>query len=125
MAKTLVPNVAREKMALARAGIRTLPAITHIAYGDGGVGADGAVLTPSSTMTVLNHELLRKPYDDKTVTAQCVVTYIGILAEGELGGKSISEIALIDSEGDLTGVQFFKARPDDLEQTFKIDDDFT
>lgn len=125
MAKTLVPNVAREKMALARAGTRTLPAVTHIAYGDGGVDADGVVQTPASTMIALNHELLRKPYDSKEVTAQCVVTYIGTLAEGELGGKSISEIALVDSEGDLAGVQFFKARPDDLEQTFKIDDDFT
>jgi phage-related tail fiber protein len=125
MAKTVVPNVAREKMAKARAGIRTLPPITHVAFGDGGVGSDGEVLTPSSAMTSLNHEILRKPIEGYNVKSQTVITYIGKILEGELGGKSCSEIATIDSEGDLAGVEFFKGKPDDLISTFEIDDDFT
>ena len=76
-------------------------------------------------MTALNHELLRKTISEKRVTAQCVITYVGKLAEGELDGKSVSEIALIDSEGDLANVQFFKGKADDLEQTFEIDDDYS
>ena len=54
-----------------------------------------------------------------------MITYVGKLAEGELDGKSVSEIALIDSEGDLANVQFFKGKADDLEQTFEIDDDYS
>ena len=125
MAVSIVPNVAREKMAKARAGLAELPPITHVAFGDGGCDSDGTVLTPASTMTALNHELLRKTISEKRVTAQCVITYVGKLAEGELDGKSVSEIALIDSEGDLANVQFSKGKADDLEQTFEIDDDYS
>lgn len=125
MAKVTVPNVAREKMADARAGVKTLPAITMIAFGDGGVDENGAVLTPLPTMTALNHELMRKPVTSIEKTGQLGYRYGYTISEGDLGGKSVSEVALIDAEGDLASIEMFKSKADDLDSTYYVIDDFS
>lgn len=125
MAKVTVPNVAREKMADARAGVRTLAPITMIAFGDGGVDSDGIVLTPLPTMTALNHELLRVSVESTEKIGQLSYRYGYTISEGGLGGKSVSEVALIDSEGDLASIEMFKPKADDLDSTYYVIDDFS
>ena len=125
MAKITVPNVAREKMADARAGKKVLPAITMIAFGDGGVNSDGEVLTPLPTMTALNHEILRKPVDSIEKVGQLGYRYSYTIPEGGLDGKSVSEVALIDAEGDLASIEAFRPKADDLDSTYYVLDDFS
>lgn len=125
MAKVAVPNIAKEKMAGARAGKRTLPAIVQIAFGDGGVDETGVVQMPLPTMTELNHELFRKNVDSIEPVGRLGYKYGYTIAEGELQGKSISEVALIDAEGDLASIEMFKPRADDLDSTYYIIDDFS
>ena len=125
MAKVTVPNVSRAKMAAARSGERTLPPIKMIAFGDGGVDENGAVQTPSPTMTKLNHELLRKPVESVEKGGQLGYKYGYTIPEGGLEGKSVSEVALIDEEGDLASIEMFKPKADDLDSTYYVLDDFS
>ncbi len=125
MAKVTVPNVSRAKMAAARSGERTLPPIKMIAFGDGGVDENGAVQTPSPTMTKLNHELLRKPVESVEKVGQLGYKYGYTIPEGGLDGKSVSEVALIDEEGDLASIEMFKPKADDLDSTYYVLDDFS
>ena len=125
MAKVTVPNVSRAKMAAARSGERTLPPIKMIAFGDGGVDENGAVQTPSQTMTKLNHELLRKPVESVEKVGQLGYKYGYTIPEGGLDGKSVSEVALIDEEGDLASIEMFKPKADDLDSTYYVLDDFS
>ena len=125
MAKVTVPNVSRAKMAAARSGERTLRPIKMIAFGDGGVDENGAVQTPSPTMTKLNHELLRKPVESVEKVGQLGYKYGYTIPEGGLDGKSVSEVALIDEEGDLASIEMFKPKADDLDSTYYVLDDFS
>ena len=125
MAKVTVPNVSRAKMAAARSGERTLPPIKMIAFGDGGVDENGAVQTPSPTMTKLNHELLRKPVESVEKVGQLGYKYGYTIPESGLDGKSVSEVALIDEEGDLASIEMFKPKADDLDSTYYVLDDFS
>lgn len=55
-----------------------------------------------------------------------VCRYSCTLEASELAGKSISELALYDADGDLIAIKNFsgKGKDDDLEMTFNIDDTF-
>ena len=124
MAKVTIPNIARGKMADARAVKKQLPPIAKIAFGDGGVDSSGAVITPLPTSTALNHELMRADITTVEKISQTSYRYGYTIAEGGLGGKSVSEVALIDEEGDLASIETFKPKADDLDSTYYVVDDF-
>ena len=79
-------------MAAARSGERTLPPITMIAFGDGGVDESGNIIPLSETDSTLGNELLRKKYDGYTMVSDTECKYECTLTEEELAGKEISEI---------------------------------
>ncbi len=122
----IVTTLARSKMVKARAGEITLPVITGMAFGDGGVDSGGQVIPPTSTQTALNHELLRKAYTAKQTVSSTTIQYDCTLSESELAGEKISEIALYDDDGDLLCIKTFsaKGKDADLELTFSIQDIF-
>lgn len=126
MAEAIVTKTAREKMIKARAGEITLPAISGMAFGNGGVDSGGNVINPSTEQMELNSELLRKPVDGHIFISDTSCRYHCTLLENELAGESISEIGLYDTEGDLIAIKNFspKGKDDDLEMTFNIDDTF-
>ncbi len=126
MADAVVTLAARKKMVQARAGETTLSKIVGVAFGSGGVDADGNVITPEGTQTALKQEILRKPVDKYTFLSDTKCRYECTLAEGELTGEYISEAALYDEEGDLVAIKNFlpKGKDSDLEMRIKIDDEF-
>ncbi len=126
MADAVVTLAARKKMVQARAGETPLPKIMGVAFGSGGVDADGNVITPERTQTALKQEILRKPVDKYTFLSDTKCRYECTLAEGELTGEYISEAALYDEEGDLVAIKNFlpKGKDSDLEMTIQIDDEF-
>ncbi len=126
MADAVVTLAARKKMVQARAGETTLSKIVGVAFGSGGVDADGNVITPEGTQTALKQEILRKPVDKYTFLSDTKCRYECTLAEGELTGEYISEAALYDEEGDLVAIKNFlpKGKDSDLEMTIQIDDEF-
>lgn len=116
----------REKLLKARAEGIPVPRIAGFAFGEGGVDGDGNVIMPDETQNVLLREILRKPIDGYEFQNNLVCRYTCTLAEYELVDKFISEMALYDESGDLVCIKNFKpkAKDDDLEMGFMIDDSF-
>ena len=126
MANVIITKAAREKMVKARAGAITLPIVTGMVFGDGGVDENGEVIAPVEELTELRHELYRKAIDGYTFIEDTTCRYECTLSEPELAGAYISEIGLYDEDGDILCVKSFKknGKDDDLEMTYALDDIF-
>ena len=122
----VVVNKARTKMLKARAGELILPKITGMAFGSGGVDASGNPIAPTRDLTALRNEIFRKDIDGYEFISDLVCRYACTLAANECAGKSISEIAMIDADGDVVAIKSFltKGKDDDMQVTFQIDDQF-
>lgn len=120
---SIITLTGRKKMAEARAGINPLPPITYMAVGDGGVETDGTVKGPGD---VLANELVRKEVGNAIKISDTCYRYKLTLNKGELTGKEISEMALIDEDGDTVAIKNFLKKPkdEDMEMDFEIDDNF-
>ena len=116
----------RKKLAMAGAGEITLPKVEGMAFGDGGVDADGNVLAPIEMQGELTHELYRKVINGYSFPSDTTCRYECSLTESELPRADISEIGLYDEEGDIICIKTFKVKgkDDDLEMIFHIDDMF-
>lgn len=122
----IITKKAREKLVKARAGAILLPKICGMAFGNGGVNADGAVISPAETQAGLTNEIFRKEIDGYSFPEDTVCRYECTLAENELAGAEISEIGLYDEDGDIVCIKTFmrKGKDDDVEQTYIVDDMF-
>lgn len=122
----VITREAREKLVKARAGAIQLPKIVGMAFGNGGVDADGLVIPPSELRGGLFNEIFRKGIDRYSFPAGTVCRYECTLTEDELAGYEISEIGLYDDEGDLVCIKTFKGKGKDagLEMTFQVEDEF-
>lgn len=122
----IVTLAARKKMLRARAGEIPLPKIVGFAFGDGGTDDSGNVLTPDTNQNTLNSELLRKEIDSYTMISEMKCKYECTLENEELAGKSISEIALYDADGDLVAIKncMPKGKDGDFQMKFEIEDCF-
>ena len=130
---------------ITRGAVETIPKITHIAFGDGGLGEDGQPLQPSELQTEWNHEIGRYEIasvdnppmegDDPAVDmvasqlASVIETtnrYTVTIPENDLNGMNINEMALVDADGQLAAVKTFlnKGKDEDVKFTFKFDDEF-
>lgn len=131
MAENLTQNqiitiAGRKKMLRARAGEIQLPKIAGFVFGDGGVDANGNVITPLEHEATLKHELFRKKYDKYTMLSDTKCKYECTLAENELPGADISELGLYDTDGDIITIKRFskKGKDADLSMTFWLNDTF-
>jgi len=108
-----------------------------MAFGSGGVDADGNVIEPTGTETALKAELLKKDIGRPRSTIQqgshsyadnkdppC--RYTVRLGKAELANQNISEQGLFDSDGDLIAYKTFlpKGKDDDMEFIFDMDEVF-
>ena len=121
-----ITAASRQKMVKARAGAITLPPITKMAFGNGGVDGQGNPISPSESATGLNNELLRKNIDGFIFPTATSCRYTCTLSELELAGQNINEVGLIDSAGDFVAIKTMtnKGKDSDLEMTFTVDDIF-
>ncbi len=99
--------------------------ITHIAVGSCGVNSDNSVIVPLAENVALKNEVVRKPYTSSTKTSDTSYEYTIKLEENELVGTFISEMALIDEDGDVVAFSNFLAKgKDETEVTFTIEDNY-
>lgn len=123
--KSVITKIRRKKMAEASHTTGTVAKITHIALGSGGVNADGTVIVPLAENVALKKEVVRKPYASSTKTSDTSYEYTIKLEEDELVGTFISEMALIDEDGDVVAFSNFLAKgKDETEVTFTIEDNY-
>ncbi len=122
----IITKKARENMVKARAGALDLPKIAGMAFGNGGVDADGSVITPQGDQAELVNELYRKEINGFEFTEDTTCRYTCTLTEPELAGEDISEVGLYDENGDIACIKNFKAKgkDGDMEMTFTLDDVF-
>lgn len=115
---------AKRKIILARAGKAQVARIVQMAFGDGGVDADGNLTELPDDQQQLNNEIYRKEITTQEVVSDTQVKYICELNEEELPGKKISELALVDEDGDLVTIKHFavKEKDNDFSFAFKVND---
>lgn len=106
--------------------VETIPPVTHIAFGDGGVDENGQVLEPTEGQQALNHEVARYEIGGVTNPVDTTNRYTVTIPETDLVGVSISEMALVDADGVLAAVKNFlpKGKDDAVRFTFEFDDEF-
>ena len=111
---------------ITRGAIETIPKITHIAFGDGGVGEDGQPLQPNELQTELNNEIGRYAVASVENPVETTNRYSVTVPEADLVGVNISEMALIDGDGVFAAVKNFlpKGKDADVKFTFQFDDEF-
>lgn len=102
-----------------RAGGSTVAPITHMAFGDGGHNPDNSV--KPSGQSALYRERLRKPLDLVLNEDPLSCTGKGSVAQGELIGVTISEVALIDSMGRSVGMVTFPPKVKDGTEAFEFE----
>lgn len=127
MTKAVVTEKAREKIAEARHSTGVVPKVKYIALGTGGTMADGGVRIPLKEDVQLQNEVLRKEYsgaEQKTETSYAYTVHI--LPEDGITGSRISELALIDEDGDALVISCFppKEMLDGIENEFVIYDNY-
>lgn len=122
----IITKTARKKLVQARAGAIQLPKIVGMVFGSDGVDSAGSVQAPTEEQLTLKKEIFRKNIDKYTFTNDTTCKYECTLTESELAGKSISEIGLYDTDGDVLCIKTFtsKGKDADVEMTFTIDDMF-
>ena len=126
MASSVVTKLAKKKMVQARAGMKSLPIVTAMAFGNGAVSQDGSIIDPSEDANDLINLLLTKEIDRYEELSETSIRYYCTLNKSELVGKSINEVALVDADGDLLAIKTFsnKGKDPDMEMVFEIDDMF-
>lgn len=126
MAVGVITSKGREKLCKAHAGAMTLPKITKMAFGNGGVDSSGNVIATTGNETALKHQLLIKNIDSYSFPIPTTATYTLKLSKAELANQNISEQGLFDSTGDLIAYKTFlpKGKDDDMEFTFDMQEIF-
>ncbi len=124
---TVITDKRREKLCKITSGkVSTIGKVTHVAFGDSGVNSGGAVISPTRSQTALNHEVGRYPIGGVTYPVPTTARYTVTIPKTDLGGVSISEAALVDSDGDLCAIRNMlpKGKDDGVEFMFTFDDEF-
>ena len=111
--KGVITVAGRRKLCMAHAGDAALPAITRMAWGNGGVDGDGQPVEATGNEVGL--------YQGRTTCR-----YTATLEAGELDGEEISEMGLYDAEGDLVAYRTFlrKGKDADIPQIYDMDEIF-
>ena len=106
--------------------ITAIAPITHIAFGSGGCNEDGSVKMPEAKQEALNNEIGRFKADSLTYPSEATARYTVTIPMDELVGESISEAALIDTDGNLCAIRNMlpKGKDEEVEFTFTFDDEF-
>ena len=121
--KQIITDLKRKKLAEATHTTGQIPKVKYIAVGSGGVDENGEVISPEKESTALNNELLRKEYTSSQKISENCYEYSLLIEEDELVGEYISELALVDEEGDIVAIATFIPKgKDTMEDTFSIQD---
>ncbi len=126
--KGVITVTGRKKLCQAHAGDAALPKIAKMVWGDGGVDESGIPKDTTGNEIGLYNKLLEKPIEGHVYVNEEKTTcrYTSTLDAGELTGKEISEMGLLDEDGDLIAYRTFmrKGKDADIPQTYEMDEIF-
>lgn len=124
---TAVTLARRKKLCQITSGaVAQLAPITHIAFGDAGVDAQGEPIAVDENQTALHHEVGRYPVESVTYPTETTARYTVTIPKADLAGKKLSETALVDGDGTLCVIKnmYAKGKDDGTTFTFAFDDEF-
>ena len=126
--KGVITLTGRKKLCMAHAGDATLPKIAKMVWGDGGVDEHGTPRATTGNEVGLYNKLLEKEIESHNYVNEEKTTcrYRSTLEKGELTGKEISEMGLLDADGDLIAYRTFlrKGKDEDVPQSYDMDEIF-
>lgn len=123
--KSIITALRRKKMAEATNSTGRIAKAKWIALGSGGLDRQGSVIPPDETAKSLSDEIIRKEITKSKKTSETSYEYYIELSESELVGTYISELALIDEDGDVIAFSNFLSKgKDNIETTFVIEDSY-
>lgn len=126
--KGVITVTGRKKLCMAHAGDSSLPKIAKMVWGDGGVDEKGVPKATTGTEVGLYNKLLEKAVEGHSYVNEGKTTcrYKATLEKGELTGKEISEMGLLDADGDLIAYRTFtkKGKDEDIPQEYDMDEIF-
>ena len=123
--KSIITALRRRKMAEATNLTGQIAKAKWIALGSGGADSQGGVISPDETVKSLANEKIRKEIIKSKKTSDTSYEYYIELSESELVGEYISELALIDEDGDIIALSNFLPKgKDSIETTFAIEDSY-
>ena len=126
--KGVITAAGRKKLCRAHAGDGTLPAITKMAWGNGGVDETGQPISTTGNEIGLYNELLVKDIESHAYVnaGETTCRYTATLEAGELSGEEISEMGLYDADWDLVAYRTFlrKGKDADIPQVYDMDEIF-
>ena len=126
--KGVITVTGRKKLCMAHAGDGSLPKIAKMVRGDGGVDEHGVPKATTGTEVGLHNKLLEKAVEGHSYVNEGKTTcrYKATLEKGELTGKEISEMGLLDADGDLIAYRTFtkKGKDEDIPQEYDMDEIF-
>lgn len=118
----------RRKICMAHNGDAVLPKISKMVWGDGGVDDGGQPKAATGNEIGLYGKLLEKEIEAHIYVNEEKTTcrYTATLEKGELTGKEISEMGLVDEDGDLIAYRTFlrKGKDEDIPQIYDMDEIF-
>lgn len=124
----VITAVGRRKLCMAHAGDEPLPAITRMAWGNGGVDEDGQPKLATGNEIGLYNELMNKAIEKYEYIGeeQTTCRYTATLEAAELSGEEISEMGLYDADGDLVAYCTFmrKGKDANIPQVYDMDEIF-
>lgn len=128
MATAVITETGKRKLCKAHAGDLSLPRIAKMVWGDGGVDEEGTPKNTTGKEVELYNKLLEKEIKSHSypVVGETTCRYVGVINKGELTGKNISEMGLIDADGDLVAYKTFlpKGKDEDVPMEFNMDEVF-
>lgn len=123
--KHVITKVQRKKMSEASHTTGTLAKVKWIALGSGGVDAENNIIVPLAENVQLNKEVIRREYSFAEKVSDTSYEYTIKLEPDELVGCAISEMALIDEDGDVVAFSnFLPTVKDDVETSFSIENEY-
>ncbi len=125
---SVITVVGRRKLCMAHTGEASLPPITRMAWGDGGLDESGQPKATTGNEVGLYHELLVKDIEgyEYIDDDQTSCRYTAILEADDLAGEEISEMGLYDAEGDLVVYRtcMRKGKEPDISQKYQMEEIF-
>lgn len=128
MSKLITTKIGLKKLCKAHAGAITLPPITKMVWGKGGLDESGEPKDVTGEETALAEQLLEKNIDGYEFigASETSCCYHATIEESELVGEAISEVGLVDAEGDLIRYKTMPAftKPDDIALQYDLTEVF-
>lgn len=123
--KYVTTKTRREKLAEASNNTGILAKAKWIALGTGGIDENGEIIDPMAENKRLKNEIARKEYIESYKSSATSYEYVIRLDEDEFVGENISEIALIDEDGDVIAFSNIKPKyKDNTQVEFTIEEKF-